>query len=855
MKSKIPVFISAILVFSFLAGCSPAGKKAGTVTPEPLLATNELDAALKETSGFQLVEKNEELELYADGKTTEIAVKVLATGQMWYSNPQDRDSDPVAEPNNKTKLSSQIDLVYNNEADKESGMNNFTDAIDIGQYEFARIENGLRVTYTVGKQEKIYIVPQVITVKRFEETILSKLDAEQKDALLSRYTLYSLKDAESDEIKADLIAKYPKIKDEDLYVITENLADFVMEKLEKIVSPTGYSYADLVKDNEENGAEIPAQPTAFKIPVDYTIDGSGFVAKVRTQYITCPDDVKITDLKFLSFFGAAGLKEEGYLFVPDGCGALIKLNNGKNDLPPYKNALYGEDQTSMNTDRLKSTKQSYLPVYGIKKGNDAFLAVVESGDAIASVNASVSGILNGYNYVYPSFELTQKIKMSVPYGRSNDLNIFQKSKFDEDLTIRYFFLNGNEANYTGMALKYQDYLLKSGKLKKHTTEKPPFYLELIGAVEYKDSVMGLPVKKIKALTTFNEAAEIVNQLNKGGVGRVVLRYLGWANDGLQNYSMNRIDIESRLGGKKGLQNLQSALETKGNQMFVDLNLQYIYKKKLFDGYSSLFDAPKTILGETAYNSINNLATGVRVSKINLITPSKYETYADDTIKSLNKLDIRQVSLSGLGTDVYSDFNKSNVIDRQDSYEISAGIFKKYVDDGYQILSDGANAYALANVSHLINIPGSSNRFYCIDEDVPFYQIVLHGIVPYAEEAVNMSSDYRNSVLKMMETGSNIHFKWMYAQNRDLKKIDTENYAVSYREWIEEAIGLYNQTSADLQTVQNSRITGHEMVSANISRTQYDNGTSIYVNYGEAGETVNGVSIGAQSYKVVKGAVK
>ena len=35
----------------------------------------------------------------------------------------------------------------------------------------------------------------------------------------------------------------------------------------------------------------------------------------------------------------------------------------------------------------------------------------------------------------------------------------------------------------------------------------------------------------------------------------------------------------------------------------------------------------------------------------------------------------------------------------------------------------------------------------IDEDVPFYQIVLHGLVNLAGDPLNLADDYRESFLK------------------------------------------------------------------------------------------------------------
>lgn len=48
--------------------------------------------------------------------------------------------------------------------------------------------------------------------------------------------------------------------------------------------------------------------------------------------------------------------------------------------------------------------------------------------------------------------------------------------------------------------------------------------------------------------------------------------------------------------------------------------------------------------------------------------------------------------------------------------------------GNGILADSANAYALPYVSHITNVPLSSSHFDVFDEDIPFYQLVMHGVI-------------------------------------------------------------------------------------------------------------------------------
>ncbi|NCU25230.1 hypothetical protein EOM86_00745 [Candidatus Nomurabacteria bacterium] len=851
-------FLSVILIAVFLSlgmgGSVPADSVPEENSDETdFVIIDELDETLKASSGLQFIESNGQLELYADGSTTEIAVKVLSSGKMWYSNPQNRNDDQLAEPNNKRKLSSQIDIEYNNAADQVSGMNNFGDSIEIGQYYFAKIENGIRITYDIGKKKRIFNVPQVISASRFEDIILNKLDEDKKDYLLARFDFYSLEDETSEEIRKDLLEKMPKLEQENVYAIAGNLAEFVMEKIEAIFAETGYTYEDMIADNEYHGVPLPVPSTTFTVPVDYILDGDTLLASVRTAHIVYPENFRITELRFLNYFGSAGLNDEGYIVLPDGSGSVMFFNNGKENLPPYKARVYGSDLSDMDSDRLNKPLQVYLPVYGISRSGSGYLAVIESGAEISSVNAYVSGYLNSYNCVYPSFVLTTKTKLSVPYWRTNDLNIFQQSYFTKDLSVRFMFLDEGESDYTGMALRYQEYLLETGGIEKTVSSADlPFYLDLLGAIEYKDSILGIPATPIKALTTFPQAQQIFSELKVNGADNIVIRYLGWSNDGLNSTAMNRIKVQRQLGGSRALNSLLQTVNKDGGIVIADVDLQYVFKKTLFDRYSSLFDSPKTILGETAYTSFDNIATGARVNKINMVSPAKLAGYAEKTFGKLSALGIKGVSPAHLAEDVYSDYSKKNYIDRQDSATVSKEILKSYSSQGFVLLADDPNAYALSHLNHITGIPSSSNHYYCTDDDIPFYQIVLHGIVSFAGEPINMASDYETEFLKTIEYGSAPHFTWMYAENKELKKIDTHYYSVYYGEWLNQACEMYKDMNEALSEAVDKRITGHEKILPGVSKTVYENGTVIYVNYNDVPVSTDSETIGARDYFIKEG---
>ena len=82
---------------------------------------------------------------------------------------------------------------------------------------------------------------------------------------------------------------------------------------------------------------------------------------------SCVNCIITIDL-LLENFGAASAQENGYLFVPDGSGALIYYNNGKTSRQSYTAQVYGAD---WSVNFLSDQKPEYdtnlsikLPVFG-----------------------------------------------------------------------------------------------------------------------------------------------------------------------------------------------------------------------------------------------------------------------------------------------------------------------------------------------------------------------------------------------------------------------------------------------------------------------------------------------------------
>ena len=113
--------------------------------------------------------ENDALLFEMDGKTTQFTVTDKKTGKVWYSNPENRNADPVALSSNKDALSATMNITYTFSGG-EIELNNYTYSLENQTYRIIPQEDGsIRVDYAIGKIEKNYMIPSAITVERFQQ--------------------------------------------------------------------------------------------------------------------------------------------------------------------------------------------------------------------------------------------------------------------------------------------------------------------------------------------------------------------------------------------------------------------------------------------------------------------------------------------------------------------------------------------------------------------------------------------------------------------------------------------------------------------------------------------------------------
>ncbi len=795
--------------------------------------------------GMVLAAENDILKLYTNITTTEVAVYDKRSGEITYSNPVDRDNDPIANGRNMVDLNSQFLLTYYDTSMTQVTMYNHDYSVKKGQYEIESIDNGIRYTYLLGNMgNPTGLVPLFITRERLQQKILDKLTEKEGKAILAYYHESKVKEGFLELMEA---AKSNKVG---------------LQKMNKLLEQAGYTQTDFDEDAAMVEWGEGADKTTFTVILDYRLMEDKLIVTVPTGRIIETGSGRLANIDLLSYFGAGGAEEQGYMLVPNGSGSLIYFNNGKKT-ERYIQYIYGIDEANQSYTVIENTEKARLPVFGIKHEKSAVFAEITSGDALANIAANVSGNNNSYNNVYSSFLLrgAEKVSMFGSDGASADLPALEKDIYDLDITIVYTFLTEEEASYSGMAAHYRNDLIRRNKLAvKEESEAIPFYLDIVGGVKLQQSFLGAPYLGVYPMTTFEEAGSIIDDFLDENINNLRVNYLGWFNGGYYHDAPVKLKVERKLGGKKELEALNTKLAENGGELFGDVAIQKVsfaadhYNWKMesamyYSGYVVSFGRVNPVtLRQTG-------GLGYTETNFNLLSPKFLVRHVDQFLNKVNQIDLSGISLRDLGDTLTSDKRRSNVINRQQAKQVVLGALNEFDMLYDALMMNGGNAYSWAFASDLTNIPAGHNPFYIVDEEVPFYQMVIHGCIDYTSGSINLNDGYdkREIILRMIENGSAPHFTFSYEESSAIKYSGLSSlYSTQYKTWFADAVEIYQKTNEALKHVVNSVITEHSVAEGGIRKITYDNDVVIYINPGKTEVGINGILLPAMSYRIEEG---
>lgn len=653
-----------------------------------------------------------------------------------------------------------------------------------------------------------------------------------------------------------------------------------------LVSLNTYSYETCVAKNSykldtiDNGFKVTYNFSShnFSIPFYVRLDDDGLAVGIPTDEIVETSehlfeddkDYKIITLNLAQAFGAArGADEEsgitadnGYIFVPDGSGAVINFNNGKTSTQPYSSKVYGTDLAVSKTKAPNKTEQTYFPVLGMVKEvdgrNEGMLAVVTKGDAYATVNTTISRqAATNYNSAWFSFDF--RATDTYTMGTKTPLTVFQSGDIRLDgIEVKYYFMSGEDLGVADLAETYRNYLInEKGLTKQDTDESNALTITTVGGTITKKSVLGFPVDTQTVATSYENAQDILEKLKDLGVDKTQLIYNDFTDSAVKGKVTTGASYSGKLGGKDGFTALYNYIKDNGGTLYPGVNfMEYTGSG---NGYSFTLNSSKRVTNAYATQTDFDLAFGNPDTDVRptwtILSPYYWPDVFRKIIESFTSEGIDTITLQQATETLYSDFSRSNDegkshFVRTDSIKILTDGYQKLNDAGISILAQKCNAYALPYVKAISEVPLYSSNYDLFDYDVPFYQMVIHGYIPYSSKAVNASSNANELRLLSMMTGSGIGYMFMYNSPNDFidTKYDKYFYA-NYEGWLETAANDYKMYNELVGALNDETIVKYTHETAYVYSVEYSDGTTIKIDVDNNTISVNGQEKNLADYEL------
>ena len=631
------------------------------------------------------------------------------------------------------------------------------------------------------------------------------------------------------------IKKHPKV---------ESVLAIECKNFDSDEKNTYYSYNDAVKDGQvtykklKNGILINYYFAEAKvmIPLKCILTDDGVKLSVDPTKIQESEN-KVVGISIAPFFCAVkNDSENSYLFVPSGSGAIMGVESKSEQGNSYSAQIYGYDP-SIDEVALTSKKESVkLNVFGAKINDKAVVAIVDGSPSSALINANAGSTTLGYSSCYASFQMrgyTNHVAELFSYEKVDKV-VYSKKMINKPISVTFCPLSGEDANYSGMAKLYREYLIENYNMTD-SGEDVALNIRMLGGTEITKSFVGIPYKTVSAATTLDDAKKIIEQIKKNINAEFSVQLKGFGESGLDigkiagNYT-----VSEKLGSLKTLKELFEYSKDNGVSLFFDFDIERFNKNS--SSITKFSDAAVNAGEQKALQY--NYDVAVRDKKTdtvyNLLSPSKF-TEVFEKVSTVSK----KYSISGISLDTISEIAYSDYANKDDSKFYSKNGFVNVADSvidsvkssNKKFMASSANIYAAVKADIISESPTSSEKNYAFLYDVPFYQMVFKGSVPITVESINLASDPRKMILKAVESGSGLGYTVINNWDNSLINADSPYFYNSVFKEIKDSIFENSQELSEYyKKISGKHISSHTVFENGLRETVFENGICVYVNY-------------------------
>lgn len=628
-------------------------------------------------------------------------------------------------------------------------------------------------------------------------------------------------------------------------------------------------------DDEHYRLNVTFDVIDVMVAVDIYLTEDGIEYEIKDEEIKGNDTDLIAAFIFSPFLGASGGQQlifdmdemdypratsfvpkpriPGYIFLPDGSGALMRFQDNTTSLSTYIGDVYGTDMsTSIYHYRYQNPyiplKDPAMPVFGVAHGDRqaAFVAYAISGAEFMEIIASPHNNRTPYNYVYPRFTYNQIYQQIYNQSGAGYPTLYEeRNRFNAHM--KYDFLQGDgttddyPADYVGMAKKYRDHLIDYDILKPNVTssDEMPIRLDFI----MSDAMNNLIGTRDVVVTTIDQVNEILTKLHSDGIQNINSGLFGYQKGGITLGDKDRPNWSGAIGRARDFERVIGNM----NDLGIDVSLAL--------DYVSIYEEQMSLIGNAAKH-LNGWY--IREHLIREVGPVEDTYFARPTLvaswmksheRRVRSLGMQSLTYAGMTNQLYGDYGRSE-IDIHETIDLYQNTLAE-IGESYQINAVTPNQYLWANVSRFLQAPMFTSQYLIQTDTVPFLQIVLSGSMEVYATYANFSFYTEKDILRMIDY--NVYPSFILTHDPSYELISTNSSNFYSTEFIlyEELIHhIYERMNDAYASVLGSEWVDRIVVAPGVVVNRYANGVEIVINYTDTIQVYDGRTVSPENYRVL-----
>jgi hypothetical protein len=548
----------------------------------------------------------------------------------------------------------------------------------------------------------------------------------------------------------------------------------------------------------------------------------------------------LVSLEILPFFGATHDGEDGYIVYPDGSGALLHFNTPHSEqVQKMVGTVYGADasggQASGNGTSGIYRQNIPMPVFGLVHNDSGFVGYITNGDFDSGISVGRAGKGVNYNHVWSQFVYRRQGRFSLTGGQPAWL--YQPDRIPGDRKIRYCFLNNAEANYSGMAKRYRNFLINERGATRLPNQNPWIDLGFFMGTERRNWIL----RDMISMTSFDQVGEIMDDLAKAGVIQTDVTLWNWDKGSISLKYPQSFPVDERLGGEEALRRLTDLLHQRGQHLILSSN------------YLDVVPGAKDVMPYLdAVRGVDGLPLGNSDTGYILNPEVALDRFARNNINKAKEIGVDGLQLLGFASVALPDKNSRFPMTREGFAATLMELADLSSEELGMVSMTGNNIYASAYSDFLEMVPLDSTHYDIFDETIPLYQIAVHGLTQYSGYPYNLISDNQRMFLRQVEYGAIPFFLLTKESSSNLVRTNWSNlYSSQYDYWKDEVIKQY-QVMQELSPLSSQFISDHTKLAEDVYQTTYEDGTRIVVNYSSIPYMDGTKEIPSMEFVVLKG---